>query len=108
MTRISFELPDSAVQVVDATTYKGHKVTVLYLFGKEALYYTGEGTHKDGYPDLDNTDWEDFVRNRMAYFFANMLMQDDVFSRDWSKENPTGREVTSNDHATIDYVRDDA
>lgn len=106
--RISFELPSDALQVVDATTYKGHSVTVLKLFGAEALYYTGAGFREDGYSDsLDNEDWENAISNRIARFFANMLMEDEYFARNWSKENPTGREITSTANDTIEYVREE-
>jgi hypothetical protein len=105
--RISFELPSDAVQVVDATTYKGHQVTVLKLFGEEALYYTGRGLREEGFPDaLDNADWEGIIRNRLAGIVGDLLMVDKSFARNWSKENPTGREIVSTDNDVIKYVRE--
>lgn len=95
--RISFDLPDSFVQVVDTTNYKGVPVTVLYIMGKEAAFWTG----KDSV--LDNQDWEDIIKNRIAHFFGEMMAE--RFSGEWSTENPTGREISS--LPEINFVRED-
>jgi hypothetical protein len=61
----------------------------------------------EGYPDaLDNGDWEDIIKDRLVDIVGDLLMADKSFARNWSKDNPTGREIVSTDNDVIEYVRE--
>jgi hypothetical protein len=95
--KISIDLPDSFVQVVDTTNYKGVPITVLYVMGKEAAYWTGRNS------SADNETWEDIIKLHIARFFGEMMSE--RFEGDWSTTNPTGREIS--DPGEINFVREE-
>ena len=95
--QISFDLPDSFVQVVDTTNYKGVPISVLYIMGEEAAYFRGKADF------MTNKDWEDCIKREIARFFGEMIVK--RWSDDWSTENPTGRGI--NEPNGIHFVRDD-
>jgi hypothetical protein len=102
--RISMDLPNELVQVVDTENYKGVPVTVLRIMGEEALFYHGRGTGKDGVA-LTNQDWEGIFKRRIADFLGDMLMQRPAIACDWQEDNPTGRELC--DPEPINFVREE-
>lgn len=105
--RISFDMPDAPLSVVDATTYKGHQVTVLRMFGEDVLYYHGRKQRESTYP-MDNGDWEDVFRYAMVDAMRKIFLADPRIAADWQEENPTGRDVYSDDLDIISFVREES
>lgn len=101
MTRISIDLPDGFLTVEDTENYKGVPVTVLRILGEEALFYTGRGESM-----LNNADWEDIFKRRIAAFLGKMILAEAPhLAEDWQEENWTGRELR--DPAPIEYIREE-
>lgn len=95
--QISFDLPDSFIQVVDTTNRKGVPMSVLYIMGQEAAFWIGRNSY------MTNKDWEECIKMRIAEFFGEMIAK--RYTDEWSTENPTGREMR--DLPGIHFVRDD-
>lgn len=95
--KLQLDLP-GVVRVRDTTTYKGHSVTVLSVFGEDVAYYIGRSN--TAYSSFNNSDWEGVFTSRVADFFGKLFVEE--FPDDWSEENPTGREV--DDHDPVIYM----
>lgn len=104
--RISFDLPNELVQVIDTENYKGVPVTVLRMFGENILYFTGRQEREETYR-RNNADWEQVIRWRLADHFREILLQDSTIAANWQEDNPTGRELRDSNYDEIHYVRED-
>jgi hypothetical protein len=104
--RISIDLPNEMIQVVDTENYKGVPVTVLRMFGEDILYYHGRESRSLPY-QRTNGEWEQVFLWAITNHFRKVLLANDSVSLDWQEENPTGRELRDSSEDTLHYVRED-
>lgn len=97
--KLQLDLP-GIVRVRDTNDYKGNPVTVVSVLGIDVAYYIGKS---DDY--FRNEDWEEVFNRQIARFLGNIFVQQ--YMTDWSRDNPTGREVTDESVIILEEVRED-